>query len=219
MSAPDLSDADWLACRARTLFELDAQGRLLRPFNDARPAPRAFVQRTASVTDIRLRLGEPDSTADEALRAFEASPAGPVYEQPNAAPVPPGHHLVRSWEDDGRQVNAAWRAGGFPKSLLDLGFIDADDVWQPWVLLMNDGEIAALCQSARLTAEGAEVGVITAPSFRGRGFAGVVTAAWTGCPALADLSLFYSTSATNFASQAVAAKLGLVLRARDFSLL
>jgi RimJ/RimL family protein N-acetyltransferase len=64
---------------------------------------------------------------------------------------------------------------------------------------------------ARLSAEGAELGVATPPRFRGRGYAQATTAAWAAFPTLSSRDLFYSTELTNLASRRVAARLGLPL--------
>ncbi|MEV0229196.1 GNAT family N-acetyltransferase [Nonomuraea sp. NPDC050786] len=77
----------------------------------------------------------------------------------------------------------------------------------PWAMIVEDGQVAAICHSARLTPQGAEAGTWTSPAFRGRGYAAATTAAWAGL--LPDIPLFYSTSADNRSSQRVAARLGL----------
>ncbi|MBE1592505.1 GNAT family N-acetyltransferase [Nonomuraea angiospora] len=77
----------------------------------------------------------------------------------------------------------------------------------PWAMIVEDGQVAAICHSARLTPEGAEAGAWTSPAFRGRGYAAATTAAWAGL--LPGVRLFYSTSADNHSSQRVAGRLGL----------
>ncbi|WP_431909741.1 GNAT family N-acetyltransferase [Nonomuraea jabiensis] len=77
----------------------------------------------------------------------------------------------------------------------------------PWAMIVEDGQVAAICHSARLTPEGAEAGTWTAPAFRGRGYAAATTAAWAAL--LPDVRLFYSTGADNHSSQRVAGRLGL----------
>ena len=46
-------------------------------------------------------------------------------------------------------------------------------------------------------------------AFHGRGMAAQAVARWSALPDLRELTLFYSTSATNHASQRVATNLGL----------
>ncbi|GAA3697832.1 hypothetical protein GCM10022224_074780 [Nonomuraea antimicrobica] len=77
----------------------------------------------------------------------------------------------------------------------------------PWAMIVEDGQVAAVCHTARLTPAGAEAGTWTAPAYRGRGYAAATTAAWSGL--LPDTRLFYSTSADNRSSQRVAERLGL----------
>ncbi|MFG1970335.1 GNAT family N-acetyltransferase [Nonomuraea fuscirosea] len=77
----------------------------------------------------------------------------------------------------------------------------------PWAMIVENGEVAALCHTARLTPAGAEAGTWTAPTYRGRGYAAATTAVWAGM--LPGLRLFYSTSADNHSSQRVAQRLGL----------
>ncbi|MEQ4716513.1 GNAT family N-acetyltransferase [Nonomuraea sp. B19D2] len=77
----------------------------------------------------------------------------------------------------------------------------------PWAMIVEDGQVAAVCHSARLTPEGAEAGTWTSPAFRGRGYAAATTAMWAGL--LPDIPLFYSTGADNHSSQRVAGRLGL----------
>jgi predicted GNAT family acetyltransferase len=76
------------------------------------------------------------------------------------------------------------------------------------VALAGD-DIAALAFAARLGERGAEIGVVTLPQFRGRGFAAAATAAWSALPMLQDRALFYSTHRDNLSSQRVIARLGL----------
>ncbi|MEO3871397.1 GNAT family N-acetyltransferase [Nonomuraea sp. B12E4] len=77
----------------------------------------------------------------------------------------------------------------------------------PWAMAVEDGQVVAICHSARHTPAGAEAGTWTSPPFRGRGYAAATTAAWAGL--LPGTHLFYSTSADNHSSQRVAARLGL----------
>lgn len=77
----------------------------------------------------------------------------------------------------------------------------------PWAMIVENGEVAALCHTARLTPAGAEAGTWTAPAYRGRGYAAATTAVWAGM--LPGIRLFYSTSADNHSSQRVAQRLAL----------
>ena len=77
----------------------------------------------------------------------------------------------------------------------------------PWAMIVEDGQVAAICHTARLTPAGAEAGTWTSPLYRGRGYAAATTATWADL--LPDLQLFYSTSADNRSSRRVAERLGL----------
>jgi len=70
----------------------------------------------------------------------------------------------------------------------------------------------------RVTPVAYEVGVETAPEFRGRGYAAPVVAAWARVVREAGRIPLYSTSWENTASQAVARKLGLVQYGSDLHL-
>jgi predicted GNAT family acetyltransferase len=94
-------------------------------------------------------------------------------------------------------------------AMVAAGFVDAGELWPPWCVATVDGEIAAAAFAARTGAGGLEVGVYTLEAFRGRALAAAVTAAWTRLPSLQARTLFYSTSISNRASQAVTVKLGL----------
>ena len=84
----------------------------------------------------------------------------------------------------------------------------------PWAVVSDESGVASICHSSRLTPAGAEAGVYTAASHRGRGLARLATAAWAcqlwdrGVPA------FYSHADDNAASQRVAEALGLRLLGR-----
>ena len=80
----------------------------------------------------------------------------------------------------------------------------------PWAVLSDAaGVVVSLCHAARLTPSGAEAGVFTAASHRGRGLAREVCAAWAGAAQDLAVPLFYSHAEDNLASQRVATGLGL----------
>lgn len=95
----------------------------------------------------------------------------------------------------------------------------------PWAMaIQQDGEggdnvcdAVSVCFSARRTRRAAEAGVWTREGFRGRGLAPAVVAAWAKAEYhdashndnRENFTIFYSTSSENFASQAVANRLGL----------
>jgi GNAT superfamily N-acetyltransferase len=80
----------------------------------------------------------------------------------------------------------------------------------PWAMALVDGRAVSICHTpVALTARAAECGVWTHPDYRGRGYAGAVTAAWAALLQPSGRALFYSTDAGNRASQRVVARLQL----------
>jgi hypothetical protein len=87
----------------------------------------------------------------------------------------------------------------------------------PVVAIVVDGAPVSVCFCARLNASAAEAGVETAVSYRGRGFAPRVTAAWARAVRERGIVPLYSTSWENRSSLAVARTLGLVMQANIWS--
>lgn len=78
-----------------------------------------------------------------------------------------------------------------------------------------EGRIVSICESSRENARAGEVWVQTVPDFRGRGFAGQVTAAWARHLQQQTKIPFYSHKLSNLASQAVAQQLNLIQYIQD----
>lgn len=144
-----------------------------------------------------------------ALLAAKEGHAGLSFLLPHATPPPGSAQTISSGTPAALELEARLQRDGMPADLLALNFREVGDLWPPYCLMIDDGRIAALAFTARLGARGAELGLVTAPDFRGRGLAGRAVAGWSALPDLRRLTLFYSTSDTNLASQRVAAKLGL----------
>ena len=85
---------------------------------------------------------------------------------------------------------------------------DVDGTYGPWAIAVVDGEVAAMCCTARKTDAAVEAGVWTYMPYRGRGHAAAVTAAWAALHP-PDVIRFYSTAYTNTSSQRVTCRLGL----------
>ena len=83
-----------------------------------------------------------------------------------------------------------------------------DGRYGPWAVIINNGEVVAVCHTARSVPNAVEAGVWTHPDHRRQGNAAAVTAAWGAIVAGHDRHAFYSTSAENIASQHVARRLG-----------
>jgi hypothetical protein len=79
----------------------------------------------------------------------------------------------------------------------------------PWAVAVTDGEVAAVCETARSGTASVEAGVWTYERFRRRGFATAAAAAWSSL--VAERVVFYSTAFDNLASQRIAHKLGFQL--------
>jgi RimJ/RimL family protein N-acetyltransferase len=78
---------------------------------------------------------------------------------------------------------------------------------EPWVVAVDGGHVAAVCECARSAPNAVEAGVWTYEPYRRRGLATAVTAAWTAL--VGDRTVFYSTSFDNLGSQGVARRLAL----------
>ncbi|WP_368042302.1 GNAT family N-acetyltransferase [Burkholderia pyrrocinia] len=120
--------------------------------------------------------------------------------------------LIDGDSDAGRQLLQSISTHGMPEGLLSMGFRSADDLWAPWCAAVVGGEVVSVAFAARLSDVGAELGLATAPAFRGRGMASAVTAGWSRLPSLRTRTLFYSTDSKNRASRRVASRVGLALR-------
>ncbi|MGI8415512.1 MAG: GNAT family N-acetyltransferase [Nakamurella sp.] len=79
----------------------------------------------------------------------------------------------------------------------------------PWAALTDAGGVVTLCHSARLSAIGAEAGVRTELTHRGRGLAAVVVTGWAVQLRERRIPLYYSASDGNSASLRAATTLGL----------
>jgi hypothetical protein len=88
----------------------------------------------------------------------------------------------------------------------------------PIMAIVENGVPISICFCARVSELNAEAGVETAPAFRGRGIAGLATAAWATAIRASGRTPIYSTSWSNTPSLAVARKLGLVACASYWNL-
>jgi hypothetical protein len=212
-----------------TLCESDAGGRLTTTREPAqRPAPLFLLVRSTTTTAWGIRADIPDALAVELdalardeppvrelhelpkhverYRALGATESfGPAFEFPDVVAPPSDIQLV----DDERALDMNFH-GWVP------GEIAAGCA--PVMAIVVDGHPVSVCFCARRSDVAAEAGVDTAPAYRGRGYAGQVTAAWALAIRASGRVPLYSTSWTNTASLAVACKLGLVAYASDWSI-
>ncbi len=230
-----MTDLDLLDLEGRTLYVLTPEGRIARENDPDRSAgPQFWFAGCAAGTVARLhRTLAPDTAAKiEALVVQE-----PPFDEPGALPrfiadyerLLPGAELSRelvhelphslqvesdakfitSGSEEGTRFMAAVAKDGMPQNLVDLRMRVLEDLWAPWVILIVDGEVASMAFAARLSDDGAELGLATVPKFRGRGLARLVTAAWSNLPELKARRLFYGADHDNLASGRVIAQLGL----------
>lgn len=235
---PDAND--WLDIDYRTLFRLHPDRRIERENDpECSPAPRFWLGRCADGSLAGVRADVPTPIADELARLADSEPPMADRMQPAhlerylalLAPVPhwniglvyplphalrfdtdPRVALIGGDSDAGRHLLHALSTQGMPEGLFSMGFRHVADLWAPWCAAVVDGEVASVAFAARLSEIGAELGLATAPAFRGRGLAAAVTAAWSRLPSLQTRTLFYSADSDNRASQRVASRLGLTLR-------
>jgi RimJ/RimL family protein N-acetyltransferase len=234
-----MDDRDLLALQADALFGSDAGGRIVFEHTPGhRPAPRLYLALGAAGSVLRLRNDVSAAAAKELKRLADAEPppadgdAHPVHldhylrlladEAPIAQQepgltweLPPDtafHQpatLVRSGTHEGDALIARLLAEGMPPAMVALGFVDTDEFWPPWCVVLDGGEIASIAFAARISDHAADVGLTTVPAFRGRGHGAAATAAWAAHPQLRGRRPFYSTSRTNQSSRRVVERLGL----------
>jgi RimJ/RimL family protein N-acetyltransferase len=82
--------------------------------------------------------------------------------------------------------------------------------YAPVIAMVMDGKAVAVCFCSRLTARVAEAGVYTVAAYRGHGHAMETVRQWSQEVYASGRQPLYETSWTNYASQAVARKLGAV---------
>ncbi len=232
------ADIDLLEIEIDTLWLRDDRDRLVKdrgPNGRPGPAPHLVIAASSSARVVAIGNEVPDALAVE-LRALVAgespspdpavAPAslacceqllkdslgaveissGPSYVIPPATAFSSGAEIRRSDGQNtaalrGRNPEQTWTAEEWQQLL--------DGAFGPWAVATVGDKVIAVCHCARLTDLAAEAGVWTDPDFRGQGHAAAVTAAWASLLAPSGRQLFYSTSATNFSSQRVAARLGL----------
>lgn len=237
-AAPALSAWSLINIEFETRFTLTPAGRIEREADPNRsPGPLIFL--AGCDGDVLVRFGhELDDDLVAELKALTAEepplsrpgqvpvhleryldllhPFGPLqnhpglsFHLPHRSQAQVSAPLIASGTAEGDHLQATFTREGMPPALVEMGFRDAGDLWAPWCLALQDGEIASLAFAARLGGGGAELGLATLPAFRGLGLAAAATAGWSALPSLADRTLFYSTANSNLASQRVVAKLGL----------
>jgi RimJ/RimL family protein N-acetyltransferase len=225
---------DLLRMQIDALYLHDVDGRLTginEPDSDE-AVPRFFLGRTALGNLWRIGASVPADLA-AALERLAAD------EPPLSDRQPPRHHA--EYTELLRQQNAEIEVYSGPAYILpdldpsasavtitahNASVLEANypytlsvlEARTPVAAILVDGAAVAACYSARNTEHAAEAGVHTGEAYRGRGYAEEVVRAWAAAVRASGRVPLYSTSWDNIASQRVAAKLGAVQYAEDFSI-
>ena len=182
-----------------------------KDFSDACAwAIRADVS-AGRAADLSRLLAEEPPAADLRSEPFHAAryesmgrvECGPAFSFPDDI-VPPSDVVIL---EDARSVGTAhfqWLEDELSER-------------SPAAVVVENAQVVSVCCCARLSDEAAEASLYTAPGFRGQGHAQRVTAAWALAVRAIGRIPLYSTTWTNDASRAVAAKLGLLAYASDIS--
>jgi len=229
------SDLDLALLQAEALYVHDPHGRLLRvnELDTQDPVPRFLLIRTRHGNLWRTRHDLPADlaaaldglAADEPVGVDLAGPpvhlaaytdllgrhaapgapyAGPAYYLPDlAAPLDTVTITL---------ANADLLRAHYPITMSELA------ERAPVVVCVAAGVAVAACSCARTTAQVAEAGIHTVEDYRRRGYAVATARGWAAAVRTQGKLPLYSTSWDNTASQAVAARLGAVQYAVDFSL-
>jgi RimJ/RimL family protein N-acetyltransferase len=231
-----LSDKQLLELEIDTLWSRNGNGRLVRDRGlKGSAAPRLVIASSRDATVAAFGDEVPETVAREisgllpatSIPWLDSPPAplqeietrltvalgpvevasGPTYVAGSVATVTSPATIISSerWDRQVQRLSAPARANWAPEEWMLL----LDGALGPWAAAAVEGDVIALCFSARLTDHAAEAGVWTDPDHRGRGHAAAVTAAWASQVRPTGRVVFYSTSAENRSSQQVAARLGL----------
>lgn len=200
----------------QSLYVVNDSGRMLREtVEQGRQPPRFHLMRGPGALGWHVRHDVPDAIADE-LGRLAAGEAPLDVGSPEPAHAAEYKVLLEPIERTGGGPVYA-----FPDDLCTPGGVDqlpVDDRVAPAFAVVVDDKPVSTCTSARLTSDAAQAGLETVEAFRGRGYAGLVTAAWGIAVRARGLVPLYSTWWDNTSSQRVAAKLSLELVGADYSI-
>lgn len=207
-----LSAKDLLRLQLRTAFLLDRQGRLLAVNEPHRPAPpRVFVATGGGERLVRWRhdisetiargwLSCADDDAALVSRVAAHQPIsnehrGPAYALPPLSEPSEAAVIARSAQAPPLHPELVARGWGLTEA-------------EPYLGVVRDGHVVAVCYSSRDGEEACEAGVETAITYRGQGLGTLVVRAWAHAVQRSGRLALYSTSWDNDASQRIAAALG-----------
>lgn len=222
-----------LEIHRRTAFTFDERGRMVHESAPDRSRGKRFsftgcpdgnlgvvrddVADAVAVELMRLLADEPplSDPASAPLYSYEysgllggAGMLGLLWSFPHPLHREDGVHLVWSGSDEAEDLLRRFEQV-MPPGLAEMGFGAPSGPWAPWCVALVGGRVASVAQTVRSGPDGAEVGVGTDPSFRGRGLAAAVSAGWSRHAQLSDRTLFYSTARQNTSSTRVTERLGL----------
>lgn len=216
-----------MRAHVETLFTHDDTGRMLSVNEPGdKPAPRFFMGRTAHGNEWRFRHDLDDTLRRELDRLCSAEPASAELLVSSHGSTPYENVLAHV-----EPIRGIWSGPAYsfpddlPPTTQAVVITEANhdllrphfDAWlgdvatgQPLTACVVDGHAVSVCCSVRKTATAHEAGVETSPEYRGRGCAAQAVVAWARAVRDSGRIPLYSTSWQNHASQALAARLGLL---------
>lgn len=228
-----MSEKELLQCHLQTMFVFGGDGTMLlqnEPWLQKGPAPRLFIirgrhdgvlyrygDRVAKEEKEKLqeyleqeKPGQDDLPKfyQEYMKILGAAgyTAGPCYKVPEGTGDAGQTVLL-----DGENIHEYELPGRFAWLADEVGYTE------PCAAKIVDGKVVAVCFCSRI-GPGCEAGAETLEEYRGKGYAGEVTARWAGQVYAMGKTALYSTGYENAASRQVAKKLGLEQYGASFSI-
>lgn len=222
----NLSPMDMMKIQAETLYTMDNQKRLLSINEpDGGQAPALFIGITSVgqcsyyhhqlpftlIEELGCDAELPLDVAKlirrvETLKPVKSVWMGPAYTFPETC---------GEWNPN-VQLIESHRTFLLEEHFPDL--IEHLHEKMPVAAYVIEDSAVAVCCSARVSQQGAEASLYTAPHFRGQGYAAEAVKCWQYHVKESGRIPIYSTSWDNIASQTVARKLGLIQFGVDFSI-
>jgi hypothetical protein len=233
----ELSDLQRMTIHIDTLYRCDHDGRLRYVNEPGDPtAPRFYMGRTLAGNLWRFRHDLPIDLVAQLEQLCQAEPITDDYTKlpQNYAAIKallaastaeeeeyrgPAYWIPKTVQPSSNAVlvdetNVALMQAHFPW----LAPLDPYYQMGPVAAVIDQGQGVAVCFCSRRPDQATEAGVETATAYRGRGYATAAVATWAAAVHRAGCQPLYSTSWSNFASQAIARKLGMVCYGEDWSL-
>ena len=201
----------------QTLFVCDGRGRMVstnepRP----RPAPRVYAGTWAGGRVVLVR----HDVEEGAAREWTAAGRGELRDRVARHRPIVGEHrgpaFVLPAMVSHEEVVGVSAGIMLHPELLSRGWLPNET--PPYLGVVRDGMVVAVCYSSRTTAQGDAAGVETVTAYRGQGLGATAVRAWVAAVQAAGRYAFYSTEWTNAASLGLARKLGAIEIGEDWSL-